>query len=75
MDGRSEIAGENPGPDPNRVRWLLHRRDVAAAVAPSEFGPILANFYPAPDGQPQFIYENFHRTLPFNPCPTFAEDE
>ncbi len=38
----------------------------------AEFGPILANFYPAPDGQPQFIFENFHRTLPLNPCPTFA---
>ena len=37
----------------------------------AEFGPILANFYPAPDGQAQFILENFHRTLPFNPCPTF----
>jgi hypothetical protein len=37
----------------------------------AEFGPILANFYPAPDGQPQYIYENFHRTLSFNPCPTF----
>jgi hypothetical protein len=36
----------------------------------AEYGPILANFYPAPNGQPQYIYENFHRTLPFNPCPT-----
>ena len=35
----------------------------------AEFGPILANFYPAPDGQPQYIYETFHRTLPLNPCP------
>jgi len=42
----------------------------------AEFGPILANFYPATNGQPQFIFENFHRTLPFNPCPTFVgEDE
>jgi hypothetical protein len=38
----------------------------------AEFGPILANFYAAADGQPQYIYENFHRTLPVNPCPTFA---
>jgi hypothetical protein len=38
----------------------------------SEFGPILANFYPAPNIQPQYIYENFHRTLSFNPCPTSA---
>jgi hypothetical protein len=38
----------------------------------SEFGPILANFYAAPNIQPQYIYENFHRTLSFNPCPTSA---
>jgi hypothetical protein len=38
----------------------------------AEFGPILANFYPAPNGKPQYIYENFHQTLPLNPCPTFA---
>jgi hypothetical protein len=37
----------------------------------AEFGPILANFYPAVNGQPQYILENFHRTLPINPCPTF----
>jgi len=37
----------------------------------TEFGPILANFYPSPDGEPQYIYENFHNTLPLNPCPTF----
>ena len=37
----------------------------------AEFGPILANFYPAPNGHPQYIYETFHRTLPLNPCPTF----
>jgi hypothetical protein len=37
----------------------------------TEFGPILANFYPAANLKPQYIYENFHRTLPLNPCPTF----
>ncbi|HWX70074.1 MAG TPA: hypothetical protein VNY25_10260 [Steroidobacteraceae bacterium] len=41
----------------------------------AEYGPILANFYPAPNGHPQYIYENFHRTLPFNPCPTFIEGD
>jgi hypothetical protein len=40
----------------------------------TEYGPILANFYPAPNGQPQYIYENFHRTLPINPCPTFQDE-
>jgi hypothetical protein len=37
----------------------------------AEFGPILANFYPAANIKPQFIFETFHRTLPLNPCPTF----
>jgi len=37
----------------------------------AEYGPILASFFPTPNGQPQYVYENFHRTLPFNPCPAF----
>jgi hypothetical protein len=37
----------------------------------AEFGPILANFYPAVNGHPQYIYETFHQTLPMNPCPAF----
>jgi len=37
----------------------------------TEYGPILALFYPAANAQPQFIYEDFRRILPFNPCPTF----
>jgi hypothetical protein len=36
-----------------------------------EYGPILASFYPPSNGQPQYILENFHRTLPNNPCPAF----
>ncbi|MGC2767948.1 MAG: hypothetical protein WB607_20755 [Candidatus Acidiferrum sp.] len=38
----------------------------------AEYGDLLALFYPAPNDQPQYIYEDFHRGLPFNPCPTFA---
>jgi hypothetical protein len=41
----------------------------------TEFGPILANFYPAPNGRPQYIYENFHRTLPYNPCPVGENED
>jgi hypothetical protein len=41
----------------------------------TEFGPILANFYPAPNGQPQYIYENFHRTLSYNPCPVGENED
>jgi len=39
----------------------------------SEYGPIQASFYPAPNFEPQYIYENFHRTLPFNPCPAHED--
>src|SRR5205823_3444645 len=35
----------------------------------SEFGSTLeAAFYPAANGQPQYIYENFRRILSSNPC-------
>jgi hypothetical protein len=37
-----------------------------------EYGRILALFYPAANGQPQYIYEDFRQILPFNPCPTFS---
>ena len=40
-----------------------------------EYGPITASFYPAPNGIPQYILENFHRTLPFNPCPAGSSDD
>jgi hypothetical protein len=41
----------------------------------TEFGPILANFYPAANFKPQYIYENFHRTLPYNPCPAGEHED
>jgi hypothetical protein len=41
----------------------------------TEYGPILANFYPAANFQPQYIYENFHRTLPYNPCPAGEHED
>jgi hypothetical protein len=41
----------------------------------TEYGPILANFYPAPNFKPQYIYENFHRTLPYNPCPASENED
>ena len=53
-------------------RFLPGTSNDFGGSSKAEYGPILANFYPAPNGQPQYIYENFHRTLPFNPCPTFA---
>jgi hypothetical protein len=41
----------------------------------TEFGPILALFYPAANFQPQYIYEDFHRTLNFNPCPVGEHED
>ena len=52
-------------------RFIPGTLDDFGGSSKAEFGPILANFYPSPNGQPQYIYENFHRTLPLNPCPTF----
>ena len=34
----------------------------------AEYGPLVAFFYPASNGEPQYIFETFHRTLPHNPC-------
>jgi hypothetical protein len=52
-------------------RFIPGTLDDFGGSSKTEFGPILANFYPAPNGQPQYIYETFHQTLPMNPCPTF----
>jgi len=63
--------------DATGCRWQLGgpylpgTLDDFGGSSKAEFGPILANFYPAANNQPQYIYENFHRTLPLNPCPTF----
>ena len=67
--------------DQNGCRWQLGgafipgTQENFGGSSKAEFGPILANFYAAPNGQPQYIYENFHQTLPLNPCPTFAGDD
>jgi hypothetical protein len=41
----------------------------------AEYGPIEASFYPASNGQPQYILENFHRTLQSNPCPASTDSD
>ena len=66
--------------DDNGCRWQLGGPFIPGTLddfggnSAAEFGRILALFYPAPNGQPRFIFEDFRRILPFNPCPTF-EDE
>jgi hypothetical protein len=42
----------------------------------TEYGTVpLALFYPAANGQPQYIYEVFRQVLGFNPCPAFDDDD
>jgi hypothetical protein len=60
--------------DVNGCQWQLRGPFILGTLddfggSSREYGPILANFYPSANGQPQYIYENFHQTLPFNPCP------
>ena len=56
-------------------RFLPKTLDDFGGNSKIEYGPILALFYPAANDQPRYIYEDFHRTLPFNPCPTFKDDD
>jgi hypothetical protein len=64
--------------DDTGCRWQLGGPFIPGTLddfggsSKAEFGSILALFYPAANGQPQFIYENFRRILSINPCPTFA---
>jgi hypothetical protein len=66
--------------DDGRCLWQLGGTHIPGTqlkfggTSTAEYGPLQAVFYPAADGQPQYIYENFHRTLSFNPCPTFLDE-
>ena len=35
----------------------------------AEYGPLLFSFYPGPDPATRTRTNNYHRTLPNNPCP------
>jgi hypothetical protein len=65
--------------DDHQCSWQLGgtfipgTRETFGGNSTIEYGPIAASFYPAPNGIPQYILENFHRTLPFNPCPLVAQ--
>jgi len=56
-------------------RFLPNTEDDFGGNSKTEYGPILANFYPARNGKPQYIYENFHRTLSYNPCPAGENED
>jgi hypothetical protein len=49
--------------------YLPSTTETFGGTSADEYGPLRASFYPASNGQAQYIIENFHRTLPFNPCP------
>jgi hypothetical protein len=65
--------------DENGCRWQLGGRFIPGTLddfggsSKAEFGDILALFYPTPNAQPQFIFEDFRQILPFNPCPRFED--
>jgi hypothetical protein len=56
-------------------RFLPKTQNDFGGNSKTEYGPILANFYPATNFKPQYIYENFHRTLPYNPCPAGEHED
>jgi hypothetical protein len=59
-------------------RWQLGGPFIPGTVenfggsSSAEYGPLEALFYPTSNGT-QYIYENFHRTLLFNPCVASGE--
>jgi len=61
--------------DGNVCRWQIGGPFIPSTLeefggsSKAEFGPLLATFYPAPNGEPEYLYDNFHRNLKFNPCP------
>jgi hypothetical protein len=48
--------------------FLPFANETFGGTSAAEYGPLVAFFYPATNGEPQFIFETFHRTLPHNPC-------
>ncbi len=76
---RNHESGDHENGDHEKCLWQEGGRFIPGTTndfggtSKAEYGPILASFYPASDGQPQYIFENFHRTLPFNPCPVSGD--
>lgn len=60
-------------------RWQLggphlpKTKNTFGGTSAAQYGAILASVYPASNGLPQYILENFHNTLPSNPCPAAGE--
>lgn len=67
--------------DDRSCRWqiggpyIAGTRDDFGGSSVTEFGSqLLAAWYPASNGQPQYIYENFRQVLPRNPCRASGRD-
>jgi hypothetical protein len=56
-------------------RFIPGTEDDFGGTSKIEYGPILANFYAAANFQPRYIYETFHRTLSYNPCPVSENED
>jgi hypothetical protein len=66
LDGRNGCVWQESGPFVPGTLYLFGRSSQA------EYGTTpLALTYPASNGQPRQILEDFRRVVPFNPCPTF----
>ena len=48
--------------------YLPFATETFGGTSTAEYGPLVAFFYPSSNGEPQYIFETFHRTLPNNPC-------
>ena len=79
VDGDDGDDGEDEG---DGCRWqesgpfergslFLFGRSSASVFGTSP----LALTYPASNGQPRQIFEDFRRVVPFNPCPSFHEND
>jgi hypothetical protein len=57
-------------------RFIPDTLDDFGGSSITEYGTVpLAPFYPAANGQPQYVYEVFRQVLGFNPCPAFDDDD
>jgi hypothetical protein len=74
------IYTTHQGDEDTACRWQLggaflkNTTESFGGTSAAEYGALVAFFYPAADGLPQFIFETFHRNLRSNPCPA-AESE
>ena len=59
--------------DGGQCTWQLGGANIPGTTntfggnSAAEYGPLLSLFYPAPNGQPQYIYEDFQQIIS-NPC-------